>query len=154
MLLNLKQVQALDLILNILNSRYSYSSNPLKLVVKINDSLWKGNFVNFSSDDYYLHQEYINSFGFIVNQSLEFEDVITQLSNLKLNKYKNIKPSNLHLLLIDLVNIIKDLDTSKIKLNLHSILYNAVKLDCNISLPFIILDDDSTFEVISIVESN
>lgn len=152
MFLNLQQIQALDFLVQLLNERYSYTDKSLNLVIKINNSLWKGNFINFNSESYYIEQKQLNSFGHIAPQFFKAGDLIKNLASFELTKYSNIKTENIHLLLIDLVNIIKNLEIENV--NLSSILYNAINIENNLHLPFVLLDPNAKFEVVSIVESN
>lgn len=150
MILNLRQIQILDFLLQRLNKYHSYTNNELHLVIKINNSLWKGNLINFNS--YNISEYYIDFDNCIEYKEIGIKDLVTLPSDFNGNRYSNVKIDSLYLLLIELTNIVKNIDTSTI--NLNPFLYNAVNLETNVSLPFLYLDNNDEFEVVSIVVSS
>lgn len=152
MKLNLKQIQILDLILQRLNSIFLYTdkTKKLNLVIKFNNSLWKGDFIH-------LHNSYLENY--YISNDFWVEKNLTPITELKLipdnfnfRRYQYIKLKNIHLLLHELLSIVSTIDISEI--NFQPCLYNAVNLETNFKIPFLYFDYDSEFEVVSIVESS
>ena len=154
MKLNIKQIQLLDAILQELNRTYSYTTSNLNLVIKFNNSLWKGSFVNFQNSKLitnHIVEDFFKGYQIETN-SVSFYRLMDKCNcDFNKSKYKDIKLNSMHLLLSELISSITKLDVSKI--DFEPFLYNAVDLLTNRTLPFIHLGNDTEFEVISIVES-
>lgn len=155
MKLNVKQIQLLDAILQELNHTYSYTSSNLNLVIKFNNSLWKGSFVNFQNSNLitnHIVEDFFKGYQIQTN-SVSFY-TLTNMCNCDFNKskYKDIELKTMDLLLSELLLTITKLDVSKI--DFEPFLYNAVDLLTNKTLPFIHLGNDTEFEVVSIVEAS
>lgn len=151
MKLNLKQIQALDFLLQILNSSFAYTSEDenLNLVIRLNNSLWKGNFVFY--EDARIYNHYIDFDNCIEYKTLGVNELFKLANDFNHNRYKNVTLDKMYLILDELIPTIKEIDTSNI--DLKPFLYNAVNLEANISLPFIALNGNDEFEVVSIVTS-
>lgn len=154
MKLNIKQIQLLDAILQELNLRHSYTSSKLNLVIKFNNSLLKGSFVNFQNSNLITQrilEDFFQDYRIKTN-SISFYTLMSKC-NCDFNefKYKDINLNNMHILLSDLLSTVTKLDVSKI--DFEPCLYNAVNLETNFKIPFLYFDYDSEFEVVSIVES-
>ena len=151
--LNIKQIQALDFLLQRLNSIFLYTSEKesLNLVIKFNNSLWKGNFIYYKNSS--ILNYYIDFDSCIESKTLKINDLFKlphDFNNYRY-RYSNITFDKIYLLLTELASTIKNIDTSNI--NLEPFLYNATNLETNISLPFLSLNSDDEFEVVSIVKS-
>lgn len=152
MYLKLNQIQVLDFILKKLQGKYLNflkSDEKLKLVVKINNNLWTGNFVNYSGR--YIENLSIDFDNQLSESYIDFYNIFDRniFSEFNLNtKFKNITSPTLYLLLEELIKVIKDLDCSK--LITPSILFDSVNLDTNLTLPFIFLNDVE-YDVVSII---
>lgn len=147
MKLSLQKIQTLDLILQILNSKFSYTDEKqqLNLIIKIDNSFWKGNFAIY--DDYNIKIPYIDYDNIVENESYSFY----KFFNFKYyNHFSQIKLDNLDLLLSDLIDILDKVQITEYISKLEPILYNALNLNTNLSLPFLLLDTSLEYEVVSI----
>lgn len=152
MLLKINQIQVLDSLLKKLNSNFLYTSKneTLNLVVKFNNSLWKGDFTLYHQSK--LLDYYIDNCNDIECNALSIIDMCYSLKKSKFDRYKNIKFDKIYLVLPELIEEIQKCDLSTIHLN--PILYNATNLDSNFKLPFILFNDNDELEVISVVISS
>lgn len=147
MKLSLQKIQTLDFILQRLNSKFSYTSEnqQLNLIIKIDNSLWKGNFAIY--DDYKVNIPYIDYDNSIENDSFSFPKFF-RFENY--NHFSQIKLDNLDLLMSELLGNLDKIQITEYIYKLEPMLYNAVNLDTNLSLPFLLLDPNLEYEVVSI----
>lgn len=154
MRLNIKQIQVLDAILQELNLIHSYTSSKLDLVIKFNNSLFKGSFVNYQNSSLitqYIFDDFFKGHQIMTN-SISFYTLMNKCNcDFNKSKYKDIKLNNMHLLLSELLSTVTKLDVSKI--DLDPCLYNVINLETNFKIPFLYFDYDAEFDVVSIVES-
>ena len=150
MKLKLKQIQALDFLLQRLNSIFSYTdeTKKLNLVINFNNSLWKADFIFLQNS--YLENYYINNDFWIEKNSTPITELKPLYSNFNFRRYENIKLKNINLLLHELLSIVSKVDT---EIYFQPCLYNVVNLETNFKIPFLHLDHNDEFEVVSIVES-
>lgn len=152
MKLNLKQLQALEILLQKLNHNYNYVSDDeqLSLVININNSLWKGNLIKY--DRSYVSNFYIDYDGWIESYSYNQSQIFSiPAESFNARKYENIKLESMYLLISELIPIVREISTFLIDLN--PVLYNAVNLTNNLTLPFLLLNPTDEFEIVSIVSS-
>ncbi|GEM_PF-3788643 len=151
MKLNLVQIQILDFLIKKLNTNYSFVEDDknLNIVININNSLWQGDFVIYKN--YHIYENYIDFDKCIEYKRLSQSDFVTFTNQLDISKYSNIKLNNIYLLLNELLDVVKDFSLPKLQLT--PIMYNAINLNTNTKLPFILLDYDTEYEVLSLSTS-
>ncbi|MEG2289948.1 MAG: hypothetical protein RSA29_02770 [Clostridium sp.] len=151
MKLTLNQIQALDLYLKRLISRFPIVSQNenLNIVISINNSLWTGDFIQYEHP--LIINRYIDCDSSIESNGLYPSDIFTLPDNFKFVDYRNIKSDTAYLLLLDLFKVVVDIPAPTITLN--PLLYNAKNLETNLSLPFIHLDSTIEYEVISLTNT-
>ena len=131
MKLTLKQIQALEYLLQISEFKKENPENKFNLVIRINNSLWSGNFLNYNLTS--TKSFSLDDFDFSIKYNvIHVSEFIKYSKDLKLYSLKNL--NNLYLLLVELVNRINQIDLSALDLN--PVLYNAINLDTNLLLPF------------------
>ncbi|NGT54766.1 hypothetical protein G6Y98_02750 [Clostridium perfringens] len=151
MLLTIKELQMLDLLLkksgNIINRNNSNDKElNLNLIISYNSSLWSGDFINLNGS--YIEEKYIDSDNWIETKCLNSSDLIKLIPEFKFSRYKYIEEDSLHLLLHPLIYHIKKADLTDFKLK--PFFYNAVNIENGLKIPFIALDYDKKYEVVSI----
>ena len=151
MKLNLKQIQAVDILLQKLNSNYHYVPNTqqLNLVIKIDNSLWKGNLIQYK--DYRIYNYYIDYDSLIESYGYSQNQIFNLPNDFNLKKYASIKLDTMYLLLEELISIVKKIDTYLI--DLTPILFNAVNLKDNFQLPYFLLNPNDEFEIVSVIST-
>lgn len=153
----LRDIQYLDIILKRLISANNLDID-LKLVIKYNNSLYSGDFVNLSS--VYILNSYIDEDGIIdfnkesINKLLKFpENFWTNdlfgISEYK--KYSNVIKENNKILLKSLVDILKSCELVK-TLDYEPIMFNIKSLSDETNIPYLYLDKLTEYELVSIVE--
>ncbi|KFX55801.1 hypothetical protein FDC50_14975 [Clostridium botulinum] len=151
MKLNLKQIQAVEILLQKLNHHYNYVSanEHLSLIIKINNSLWKGNLVTHTNS--YISNYYIDFDGWIESYNYTQNEIFNISSNFNFRKYQHIKLESSYLLLEELISVARTINTFLI--DLKPILFNAVNLTDNFELPYLLLNPNDEFEIVSIVSN-
>ena len=151
MKLNFKQIQLMDFILQRLNSIYSYTdeNKKLSLVIKFNNSLWTGDSINLHNS--YLVNYYIDNDFWVEKKLTPISDFKFLFSDFNFRRYEKLKLKNINILLHELISFVSSMDTSK--LDFQPFLYNAINLETNFKMPFLYLNYDDSFEVVSIIES-
>lgn len=150
MKLNLKQIQTLDFLLQRLNSIFSYTdeTKKLNLVINFNNSLWKADFISLHNS--YLENYYISNDFWIEKNLTPITELKSISDNFNFRRYENIKLKNINLLLHELLSIVSKINP---EIYFQPCLYNVVNLETNFKIPFLYLDHNDKFEVVSIVES-
>lgn len=144
MKLSLKHIQKLEILLKRLLSVNALDIQ-LSLVVKIDGSLYSGDFTKINSS--FVLSDYLNFDGYVDSNSCPFTDLIKVPSEF----YYNILNCNDPLLLKTLLDI---LDSCRLKddFELPSIITNVKKLDSDLSLPYLYLDDSIEYDIVSIIK--
>lgn len=151
--LSVLELQELSFLLqriNLKRKNNSYKELPIHLVIRFNNSLWSGNFVTIH-DKYHIKKldsqyesECVNVFNIFKN--IELDNVPDSFFNSSVNI---VSVTN------KLVELIKETTANNIEKSnqtiLSPILFNAVNLDNNFELPFLILDKNATYELISVI---
>ena len=148
MKLSLKHIQKLEILLKRLLSVNNLDIQ-LSLVVKIDDSLYSGDFTKFKSP--FVLSDYLNFDGYVDSNRYPFTDLIKVPSKFDYKKYYNILNCNDPLLLKTLLDL---LDSCRLKddFELPSIITNVKKLDSDLSLPYLYLDDSIEYDIVSIIK--
>lgn len=149
MKLKIKNIQFLDMIFKYLVYSKKLNTNiaNLNLVIKIDGQLWSGDFVLFKEGK--IFNPYIDYDNDIIHD-YKYISHYTPI-DLNLSKYEKLKPTEIYLLLNDLISLSKNLDLKNI--DLLPILHNATNLTTRCNFNFIQLDNESDYEVVSLVES-
>ena len=148
MKLSLKHIQKLEILLKRLLSVNNLDIQ-LSLVVKIDDSLYSGDFTKINS--FFVLSDYLNFDGCVDSNRYPFTDLIKVPSKFDYKKYYNILNCNDPLLLKTLLDL---LDSCRLKddFELPSIITNVKKLDSDLSLPYLYLDDSIEYDIVSIIK--
>lgn len=151
MKLSVKELQVFDLLLkntaSVINKSNS-NNQPitLNLIISYNSSFWSGDFVTLKGCC--IEEKYINSDNYVEPKYMSSSELAKLISEFKYSRYKSIEESSVHLLFYPLIHHIQKANLTDLELN--PFLYNATKLGTDIKLPFICLDSDCKYEVISI----
>ena len=150
MKLTLKQIQIVDFLLQELNQRYSYipDTEQLNLVIKIDNSLWKGNLIKYK--DYRAYKTLLD-YDSCCDLYFRQEKLFTLPSDFEFKNYRHITLDKMYLLLNELISISKKIDT--LFVDLDPVLFNAVNLNSDLKLPYLLLDPNATFEIVSVIST-
>lgn len=148
MKLSLKHIQKLEILLKRLLSVNALDIQ-LSLVVKIDGSLYSGDFTKINSS--FVLSDYLNFDGYVDSNKCPFTDLIKVPSEFYYKKYYNILNCNDPLLLKTLLDILNSC-TLKDDFELPSIITNVKKLDSDLSLPYLYLDDSIEYDIVSIIK--
>ena len=159
MKLKINQIQFLDFLLKRIQSKegnFLNNNEKLSIVIDINGALWTGDFINYSN--FKIKNITLDYEGDFSTSEITFSSFI-DTSNRKFfdffnfnNKLHNIDKSNLYLLLNELFEALNKVDCSNLKAD--SIIFNAENLTSNCKLPFIRINDDIEYDVVSLIVSN
>lgn len=156
MKLKVNQIQFLDFLLKRMQSKGSNflsSNEKLSLVIDIDGNLWTGDFINYS--DCKIQNLSLEYDGDFTPNEIDFISIITAsnvdfFKRLNFNsKFRNINTSNLYILLNELFEIIHKIDCSNLKSD--SIIFNAENLYYNYKLPFMCINDNVDYDVVSLI---
>ncbi|WP_338631317.1 hypothetical protein [Clostridium baratii] len=155
MKLNSKELQALDLLLiSIQNFRIwrnsnqikpTYSESDLKIIFSYNGRFFTGNFLESKEFKSYT----LNSSGFLEHSYINLDDIFdsNELNNI-IRTYSLTDDDKLYFLQSALCEFVKKSDLSNLKLNPYC--YNVKELNSDFSIPYIYLDPDKEYDVVSI----
>lgn len=151
MLLTIKELQMLDLLLkkssNVINYNKSKNQNlKFNLIISYNSSFWSGDFILLNGT--YIEEKYIDSDNYIETRYIHPSDLVALVPGLNFSRYKHIEEDSVHLLLYPLIASIKKANLNDLKLK--PFFYNAINLENGLKIPFIALDYNQKFEVVSI----
>lgn len=148
MKLTLKQIQKLEILLKRLLS-FNNLDIQLSLVVKIDGSLYSGDFTKIKSP--FVLSDYLNFDGCVDSKYYYFTDLIKSPNEFNCKKYYDILNTNNPILLKTLLDILNSC-TLKDDFELPSIITNVKKLDSDLSLPYLYLDDSIEYDIVSIIK--
>ncbi len=159
MKLKINQIQFLDFVLKRIQSKegnFLNNNGKLSIVIDINGALWTGDFINYSN--FKIKNVTLDYDGDFSTSEIAFSSFVNK-SNIDFfehfyfnKKLYNIDKSNLYLLLNELFETLNKVDCSKLKAD--SIIFNAENLNSNFKLPFICINDDIEYDVVSLIVSN
>ncbi len=151
MFLTIKELQMLDLLLkksaNVINANKPNKQKlKLNLIISYDSSFWSGDFINLNGS--YIEEKYIDSDNYIETKSIYSSDLMKLVPELNFSRYKYISENSVHLLLYPLITSIQKTNLNDLKLK--PFFYNAINLENGLKIPFIALDYNQKFEVVSI----
>lgn len=158
MKLTLKQLQTLDIILKDTLLKNNISSK-FNFVIRINNDLWTGDFVDYDENLNYIKK---NGNGIFLNCNETISHHLDYMSYEKNTRFKyfsdNInKYINSYSLPLVLINLLDEVNLDELvfnKIQLPPVLLNAKQLTNDISsIEYLYLDDEIEYEVVSIIES-
>ncbi|RYI30547.1 hypothetical protein EVU96_09025 [Bacillus infantis] len=153
------EVQMMDYFLKriVADNEHALHGKNLKLVARINDDLWTGDFVKLDGFD--IARTYIDEVGDVTETPLavSISPTISKVRNVYFNFVKKgfsnpfKKLSDTPVLLQSLIEIVSEANIKTDKYELEPVLYNAYSLKSKVSLPFLALKH-SNIEVVSIID--
>ncbi|WWU66104.1 hypothetical protein QJR26_06955 [Clostridium baratii] len=155
MKLSIKELQMLDLLLKRISSRLTQRAVNLKFNVVFisNNRILTGDFLTIEKDTstniHYIKESILDSSNWIISRFVNSNDLLNEhIRDFKYYHYDDISENTTYILLDSLVELIKKADLTSFEYK--PFLYNAVYLESELKLPFVWLDSDCEYEVISI----
>lgn len=151
MKLSVKELQMLDLLLkktaNVLNNKPSNTQElKFNLIISYNSSFWSGDFIILNKS--FIEEKFIDYDNWIEVNTTASSSLIKLIPDFSFSRYSYIEEDSLHLLLESLIHCVKKADLTT--LNFMTLLYNPINLETGFKLPFINLDSNQEYEVVSI----
>lgn len=118
-----------------------------------NNRLLTGDFITLEKEDitniYYVKESILDSSNLISSKFVNSNELLNKhINDFEYCRYDDISENTAYLLLDSLVELIKKSDLTSFEYK--PFLYNAVYLESELTLPFVCLDSDCEYEVISI----
>lgn len=145
---SLRDIQFLDIILKRLISANKLDVN-LKLVIKYNNSLYSGDFIELNS--VFTLNPYLDVDGIIDFNRKSINELLKLPENFDAKKYSNIIQQNDKILLKSLVDIFYSCELLS-DVESYPIMFNIKSLENETNIPYLYLDKSTKYELVSIVK--